>query len=765
MEQKQIAASVKAERWNPEKQIFEETDSILAALGFADWRTLPRVVSIVGAGGKTSTMYDLAEELAAKGARILITTSTHIAKPEQYRTEVIPKLADLDAVSYAGALRNPGGFILAAGKQAENPDNAWKLAMSEDLGEERVMKRLLSQFDVILIEADGAKRLPLKVPSETEPVLIPQTGLIIACVGLTAGGRQFGDSCFRFASHGGWLHKEAQDVIGAEDMTLLLMDERGSRKGVDGRYYRILLNQADTKAEQKLSEKVASMLPGNLQSGCARTTRKRRRNTMIDTETTDVVMTNTETKQRRTGMTDGMGRVLIKGSGDLASGIALRLHRAGFRILMTDIAVPTTVRRTVAFSPAVYQGHMQVEDVTGVLCDSVKVAEQEIQNGNIAVMVDETARCIHEFHPDVVVDAILAKHNLGTKITDAPFVVGVGPGFTAGEDCHCVVETKRGHYLGRCIWKGSAIPNTGIPGMIGGYGLERLIKAPAAGVFKGAVEIGAVVKKNDVVGYVDQTPVLAQIDGVVRGLLQDGVEVTAGMKSGDVDPRCDVAHCFTVSDKASSIGGGVLEAVLNYRFRPHDHMPVAMVLLAAGDSRRFGGNKLLAEVDGRPMYRHVADEVNAMPEDFFAKKIVVSQYDEILEDLGREGFETVKNNQSALGISHSVHLALEQIPEHYAVCFSVSDQPWLTRETIRGLVTAFRKNTRGMVCASWEGMDGNPVIFAPEYRKELLALSGDVGGRKVLLAHPEDVARFVAGSSRELADVDEKSQLCYNQND
>ena len=165
------------------------------------------------------------------------------------------------------------------------------------------------------------------------------------------------------------------------------------------------------------------------------------------------------------------------------------------------------------------------------------------------------------------------------------------------------------------------------------------------------------------------------------------------------------------------------------------------------------------------MYRHVADEVNAMPEDFFAKKIVVSQYDEILEDLGREGFETVKNNQSALGISYSVHLALEQISEHYAVCFSVSDQPWLTRETIRGLVTAFRKNTRGMVCASWEGMDGNPVIFAPEYRKELLALSGDVGGRKVLLAHPEDVARFVAGSSRELADVDEKSQLCYNQND
>ena len=183
------------------------------------------------------------------------------------------------------------------------------------------------------------------------------------------------------------------------------------------------------------------------------------------------IETNVEIKQ--TEAADGMGRVLIKGSGDLASGIALRLHRAGFRILMTDIAVPTTVRRTVAFSPAVYQGRMQVEDVTGVLCDSVKVAETEIQKGNIAIMVDEKAECIHEFQPDVVVDAILAKRNLGTKITDAPFVVGVGPGFTAGEDCHCVVETKRGHYLGRCIWKGSAIPNTGIPGLIGGYGLER----------------------------------------------------------------------------------------------------------------------------------------------------------------------------------------------------------------------------------------------------------------------------------------------------
>ncbi|MEQ2564394.1 selenium cofactor biosynthesis protein YqeC [Ventrimonas sp. CLA-AP-H27] len=292
MEQKQIAGPVRAERWNSNRQCFEHTETLLEALGIADWKMLPRVISIVGAGGKTSTMYDLAEELAKKGARVLMTTSTHIAKPDQYKVAVVPKLLDLDAWMQgrdsaavrrnmadagirAGEGQNTDGSILAAGKQAEGPNSAWKLAMPEDLGEEAVMKKLLTQFDVILIEADGSKRLPLKVPSETEPVLIPQTGLVIACAGLTAGGKQFGDTCFRFASHGGWLHRNAEDVIAAEDMALILMDERGSHKGVDGRYYRVLLNQADTETEQKLAEEIAGMLPLNLQAGCVRTARMR----------------------------------------------------------------------------------------------------------------------------------------------------------------------------------------------------------------------------------------------------------------------------------------------------------------------------------------------------------------------------------------------------------------------------------------------------------------------------------------------------------
>ena len=255
-------------------------------------------------------------------------------------------------------------------------------------------------------------------------------------------------------------------------------------------------------------------------------------------------------------------KVLIRGAGDLASGIALRLYRCGFQIVMTEIAIPTTVRRTVAFSPAVYQGEMTVENVTARRCDSMEMVEEALKSGKIAVIVEDQKAICEQWKPDVVVDAILAKKNLGTRITDAKTVIGVGPGFVAGADCHCVVETKRGHYLGRSIWKGSAIPNTGVPGEIGGYGLERLLRAESAGRFRGCVSIGTVVKAGQIVAYAGDTPIRAQIDGVVRGLLQDGVPVTKGMKSGDVDPRCEVSHCYTVSDKAAAIGGGVLEGIL-----------------------------------------------------------------------------------------------------------------------------------------------------------------------------------------------------------
>lgn len=259
----------------------------------------------------------------------------------------------------------------------------------------------------------------------------------------------------------------------------------------------------------------------------------------------------------------GRMKILIKGAGDLASGIACRLHRCGFLVVMTEIPVPTTVRRTVAFSRAVYENRTKVEDITGVLCHSMKEVEEALSKDQVAVVVDEECAIRVKWKPDAIVDAIIAKRNLGTRITDADIVIGVGPGFTAGEDCHGVVETKRGHDLGRCIWNGSAIPNTGVPGIIGGYDKERIIRAVDNGVFHPAVTIGTVVQLNDVVGYVNDAPVFAQVGGVVRGLLQDGVTVFHGMKSGDIDPRGVTEHCYTISDKASAIGGGVLEAVLS----------------------------------------------------------------------------------------------------------------------------------------------------------------------------------------------------------
>jgi len=275
--------------------------------------------------------------------------------------------------------------------------------------------------------------------------------------------------------------------------------------------------------------------------------------------------------------------VIIKGAGDLASGIALRLHHAGFEIAMTEIAAPLSVRRTVCFSQAVYEGRTTVEDVTALLVHDEAGMKSAWAKKQIAVFVDPEAAITRQFRPHVLVDAIMAKRNTGAAITDAPVVIGTGPGFTAGVDCHAVVETQRGRSLGRVITDGSALPNTGVPGDINGYTVERLLRSPADGVFEARLSIGDMVKKGDAVAFVrtqmqeaagpvagetDVIPVKAEIDGVLRGLLPSGIAVKQGMKTGDVDPRCERSLCFTVSDKALAIGGGVLEAIM--RFYPEN---------------------------------------------------------------------------------------------------------------------------------------------------------------------------------------------------
>lgn len=256
--------------------------------------------------------------------------------------------------------------------------------------------------------------------------------------------------------------------------------------------------------------------------------------------------------------------VVMRGAGDLASGIALRLHRAGMEVVMCDIAVPTAVRRTVAFSEAIRLGKTKVEDQLARRAKNATDALRIARAGEVAVLVDPEGRVIEEFHPDVVVDAILAKRNLGTNKGMAPVVIGVGPGFTAPIDCHAAVETKRGHELGRVYYEGTPIANTGVPGIIAGHGTDRVLRAPADGSFEPVLKIGDVVKAGEVAAYVAGEPLPCTIDGVLRGLLQEGVPVTRGMKSGDIDPRGNPAHCLTVSDKARAIGGGVLEAILHF---------------------------------------------------------------------------------------------------------------------------------------------------------------------------------------------------------
>jgi xanthine dehydrogenase accessory factor len=254
--------------------------------------------------------------------------------------------------------------------------------------------------------------------------------------------------------------------------------------------------------------------------------------------------------------------ILIKGAGEMATGVAHRLARSGFRVCLTEISQPLAVRRAVSFCEAVFEGQKEVE---GLLATRV-VGKEEIfrawEEGKVSVLVDPECAIRQVLNPDVLVDAILAKRNTGTRITDAPLVIGLGPGFRGGKDVHMVIETNRGHRLGKVIEEGEAESDTGVPGEISGYTWERVLKAPASGRFKGRKQIGDWVEKGEVVAEVDGIALDSMIAGVLRGILRDGLWVQEQMKVGDIDPRGIREYCFTISEKARAIGGGVLEAVL-----------------------------------------------------------------------------------------------------------------------------------------------------------------------------------------------------------
>ncbi len=257
-------------------------------------------------------------------------------------------------------------------------------------------------------------------------------------------------------------------------------------------------------------------------------------------------------------------RVVIKGAGDLATGVAYRLWRAGFKVAMTELAQPLAIRLGAVFAQAVYVGRVNLEGIEACRIDDLSQVEAAWQEDVIPVLVEVTQEEIAALRPEVLVDGIMAKRNTGTRMADAPLVIALGPGFVAGRDVHAVVETSRGHYLGRVIWEGTAQPNTGVPGEVGGQSHKRVVYPPGSGIFRPAVTIGTFVREGDVLGTVDGAPVLARTSGVVRGLIHDGLAVTPAIKVADVDPRGIVEHCFTVSDKALAIGGGVLEAIMTH---------------------------------------------------------------------------------------------------------------------------------------------------------------------------------------------------------
>ena len=256
--------------------------------------------------------------------------------------------------------------------------------------------------------------------------------------------------------------------------------------------------------------------------------------------------------------------IIIRGGGDLATGVAVRLFRAGFSVMILEVDHPTVIRLPVSFARAVYKSKAIVEEIVAVLIPSWEKAKNTIKQGKIPVLVDPEGCCIEKFSPAVLVDAILAKRNLGTRKNQAPLVIGLGPGFTAGRDVDVVIETMRGHNLGRVYYHGQAAPDTGVPGEVGGESIRRLLRAPAEGKITPLHSIGDIVKAGEVIAEVEGIPLKAEISGVLRGLIYPQSWVTKGMKVGDIDHRGIREYCFTVSDKARSIGGAVLEAICAY---------------------------------------------------------------------------------------------------------------------------------------------------------------------------------------------------------
>ena len=669
--------------WKWESGNLQIKKSLLDGLQITE--TAKEVISVVGAGGKTTTIRRLTDEMEKRQKNVAVTTTTRMKKEPHFLLG-----ADAERITQRWGQTHQVWF----GEQDDNPEKV--RGVSEALLDE------VRKYgpDLFLIEADGARRLPCKVPESWEPVIYQKSTRVLAVYGLDAVGKSFREACFRPGLAAEILEKKITDPISAVDIARLALESRGGKKNGKTRVCR-----CDSDSRRKAGRRM---------------------------------------------------KIVIKGAGDLATGIASRLYHAGHQIVMTEIAVPLTVRRSVALSRAVYENEAEVEDLKGVLVKDAAEADRILQRGEIPVLVDPEADIIGSFHPDVVVDAILAKKNLGTRITDAPFVIGVGPGFYAGKDCHCVIETKRGHTLGNVIWEKEAIPNTGVPGNIGGFTTERLIRASADGIMEPVAEIGDTVEKGQLVARTGKQPVYAKMSGIVRGMLQKDVQVTEGLKIGDIDARCEPEHCVTISDKARAVGGGVLEAVSLFG-QIYGNYGVA--LLAAGEAKRFGSDKLSEKFQGIPLYRHALEKLEAFSG---LSRVVVTAREALAEEAQRLGIHIVENRQPEQGISHSVSLALQELlsqnPDLEGVLFLVCDQPGIQAATIQKILNEGCLHKNSIVCAGYDGMRGNPVLWGSTYFQELMHLTGDTGGRQLMKQYEEKI-RIVECAPEELKDIDRREDM------
>ncbi|WP_454053024.1 selenium-dependent molybdenum cofactor biosynthesis protein YqeB [Clostridium sp. Marseille-Q7071] len=257
--------------------------------------------------------------------------------------------------------------------------------------------------------------------------------------------------------------------------------------------------------------------------------------------------------------------IIVRGGGDLASGTIHKLHRSGFKILVLESYYPTSIRRNVCYSEAIYTGKITIENITAIRVSSFNEILKCWQNNKIPIAVDPHGKFIEMLKPRILIDGIIAKKNLGTKMNMAEITIALGPGFEAGKDVHAVIETMRGHNLGRVILKGEAMKNTGVPGEIGGYSKERVIYSPASGIIQNVKEIGDFVSSGEILAYVDSIEIKTEISGLLRGIIRNGSKIEKGLKIADVDPRChEIRNCYTISDKARNIAGGVLEAILYF---------------------------------------------------------------------------------------------------------------------------------------------------------------------------------------------------------